>query len=230
MKPCERENWRYSTGSDNPIDLEERVMFSLLPRPDGARLLDVGCGVGTVSLELLKRGFEVYGIDFSSVATRRAKEKGISVIECDVDKDGIPFEDHYFDVVWAGDIIEHVFDPIFLLGEISRVVSPTGKVIISTPNDMNICTRVSIFISGKSPQSDVYRHLRQCKHHTVMSVELLEYMLSTAGLSPYCMGAIMRVPKLMRRRIFSRNKLFCMLFGQTLIVEAHKIQVYVDLK
>lgn len=222
MKPCERENWRYSTGSDNPIDLEESVMFSLLPKSGGGRLLDVGCGMGTISQELQNRGFKVYGIDFSSVAIEKARGKGINAIECDVDKDGIPFEDSYFDIVWAGDVIEHVFDPLFLLEEISRVLKPTGKVLISTPNDMNVHTRISIFITGKSPQSDIYRHLRQCKHHTVMSVELLEYMLTTAGLSSYSIGAIIRVTKLDREPRYSSNKILCKLFGQTLIVKAYK--------
>ena len=220
MKPHERENWRYSTGSDNTIGLEEKVMFSLLPKSKGDRLLDVGCGVGTISLELQKRGFEVYGIDFSSVAIEKAREKGINAIPCDVDAEGIPFEDSHFDVVWAGDIVEHVFDPIFLLEEISRVLKPTGKVLISTPNDMNLHRRISIFVSGKSPQSDVYRTLRQCKHHTVMSVELLEYMLTTGGLSS-SIGAIIRVPILVKL-IYSSNKRVSTLFGRILIAEAHK--------
>jgi len=220
MKPHERENWRYSTGSDNTIGLEEKVMFSLLPKSKGDRLLDVGCGVGTISLELQERGFEVYGIDFSSVAIEKAREKGINAIPCDADAEGIPFEDSHFDVVWAGDIVEHVFDPIFLLEEISRVLKPTGKVLISTPNDMNLHRRISIFASGKSPQSDVYRTLRQCKHHTVMSVELLEYMLTTGGLSS-SIGAIIRVPILVKPR-YSNNKRLSTLFGRTLIVEAHK--------
>ena len=220
MKPHEREDWRYSTGSDNPIGLVERAMFSLLPESGGGRLLDVGCGVGTISLELQNRGFEVYGIDFSAVAIEKAREKDINAVLCDVDADGIPFEDCYFDVAWAGDIVEHVFDPIFLLEEISRVLKPTGKVLISTPNDMDVYRRISIFVSGKSPQSDVYQAFNQCKHHTVMSVELLEYMLATAGLSSYSIGAIVKLPKLGRR--YSNSKALGTLFGRTLIVEAYK--------
>ena len=220
MRPHERENWRYSAGSDNPIGLEERVMFSLLSESKGGRLLDVGCGVGTISLELQSRGFEVYGIDFSYVAIEKAKEKGINAIPCDVDAEGIPFEDNYFDVVWAGDVVEHVFDPIFLLEEISRVLKPTGKALISTPNDMNLHRRISIFVSGKSPQSSVYRTLRQCKHHTVMSLELLEYMLSTSGLSRRSIGSIVKLPRLKRK--YWKSRTLSGLFGFVFIVEAHK--------
>ena len=221
MRPQDRENWRYSTGSDNPIDIEERVMFSLLPKPNKGRLLDVGCGVGTISLELQKRGFDVYGLDFSSVAIEKAREKGINAMKCDVDKDGIPFEDNCFDVVWAGDVVEHVFDPVFLLKEMSRVLKPTGKVLITTPNDMNLIRRTYIFISGKSPQSDTYRKLQQCKHHTLFSLELLEYMLSEAGFSPYYIRSIIKIPGSNRKK-YTKSKILGMLFGIVFIVFASK--------
>ena len=156
MTPEERENRNYLKGYQNPIDMEEEVMFSSLPLIKGGKLLDVGCGEGTISLELQKRGFEVYGLDFSSVAVRKAKETGINAIECNVDKDGLPFEDNYFDIVWAGDVIEHVFDPIFLLSEIGRLVKSKGKIFISVPNEVNLMRRISLFVTGKSHQSDIY--------------------------------------------------------------------------
>lgn len=221
MKPEERENWRYSTGSDNPIDIEERIMFSLLPECHGGRLLDVGCGVGTISLELQKRGFEVYGIDFSSVAIEKAGEKGLNAIECDVDKGGIPFGDDYFDVVWAGDIVEHVFDPIFLFKEMARVLKTTGKLLLTTPNDLNVFTRTGIFITGKSPQSDIYRKLKQCKHHTMFSLELLQYMLNEARLSPRHIGSIIK-PPYWTRKYYSKSRMLGMLFGVVFVADAHK--------
>lgn len=222
MKPKDRENQRYLSGSDNPIDIEERVMFSLLPKLKGAKLLDVGCGVGTISRQLQKQDFEVYGIDFSSVAIKKAKEKGINAIECDVDKDGIPFENNYFDVVWAGDVVEHVFDPIFLLKEISRVVKPSGKVLLTTPNNFHLKRRLSVFILGKSPQSDIYRNSGQCKHHTMFSLELLKYMLNQGGLGSYSIHSIIKIPKSNIKR-YCKNKLLGVLFGSVFIVEASKL-------
>jgi len=171
MTPVERENQRYSKGCQNPIDMEEEIMFRHLPHLNKGKLLDVGCGEGSVSLELQKRGFEVVGIDFSSVAVKKAKDKGINALELDVDKDGIPFENNFYDVVWAGDVVEHVFDPIFLLKEIERVIKKTGIILITVPNEMNLTRRVTLFVTGKSPQSDIYRELNQCKHHTFFSLE-----------------------------------------------------------
>ena len=221
MKPNERENLRYSAGAENPIDIEERIMFSLLPRIGKGRLLDVGCGIGTISLELQKRGFEVYGIDFSSVAVEKARSKGINAVECDVDEAGFPFEDKHFDVVWGGDVVEHVFDPIFFLEETARVVKPTGKVLLSVPNGINLISRTYTFITGKSPQSGVYRRLGQCKHHTLFSLELLEYMLNKAGLSKYHISSILRMPKSNKKR-YSKSRMLGALFGSVFIVEAYK--------
>lgn len=225
MKPEDRENWRYSNGGGNPIEIEERIMFSLLPKLKGAKLLDVGCGIGTISCQLQKRGFEVYGIDFSSVAIKKAKEKGIKAMECDVDKNGIPFEDNYFDVVWAGDIIEHVFDPIFLLKEMSRVVKPLGKVLLTTPNNFHLKTRLSVFISGKSPQSDVYKNFGQYKHHTMFSLDLLEYMLDQAGLDSHSIHSIIKIPKSNIKR-YCKIRILGALFGAVFIVETHNKRDY----
>jgi 2-polyprenyl-3-methyl-5-hydroxy-6-metoxy-1,4-benzoquinol methylase len=182
MRPEDRENQRYSAGAQNPIDLEEQLMFSLLPLPGkhSRRLLDVGCGIGAVSLELQKRGFQVTGIDFSEVAINRCLEKGLDAILSDVDRDGLKFPDGSFDVVWAGDVLEHVFDPIYLLEETARVLRDDGCLILSAPNAFNYYSRCRIFIVGESVQSGVYRRLRQSKHHTHFSWELLDHMMGEA--------------------------------------------------
>ena len=83
--------------------------------PDkSCKILDVGCGIGTIAKLLKDDGHDVTGIDFSSVAVNKAKQLGIHADVVDVDKEGLPFEDGEFDIVYAGDIVEHVFDPIDL--------------------------------------------------------------------------------------------------------------------
>lgn len=221
MKPKDREDIRYAKGYVNPISLEEERMFSFLPKGNGLGLLDVGCGVGNISIKLKKRGFDVYGLDFSSVAVRKASEKGINAKECDLDSTGIPFEDDFFDVVWAGDVVEHVFDPISLLKEMQRVVKRGGKILLSVPNDMNLVQRIIIFITGKSPQSDIYRNYRQCKHHTLFSLELLEYMLAEAEIRTRSIGSKARIPKI-DISFYTCNRVISKLFGQVFIVDAYK--------
>ena len=220
MLPKDRENKRYREGFVNPIDQEEQFMFSQLPA-GGGKLLDVGSGDGTVALELERRGFDVKCLDFSSVAVMKAREKGIDVITCDLDEKGIPYEEKSFDIVWAGDIIEHVFDPIFLLEEIARVAKHDGTILISVPNDMHINNRIMFALWGTSPQSGVYRSFRQCKHHTIFSIELLDYMLKEAGLSWDLVAAISRWPwPFYYRKFITSNKRIAGWFGCTLVVKA----------
>lgn len=221
MRPQDRENSRYSKGFVNPISMEEEIMFSALPEPAGKKLLDIGCGMGVIAKELEKKGFEVCGMDMSSVAVGRAKENGINAIVHDVDEGGIPFENDQYDVVWAGDVVEHVFDPINLLEEMQRVVKRGGKILITIPNDMNLHQRLSIFLTGKSPQSGIYRMLKQCKHHTVFSIELLEHMLRSAKLSWNYIGFILKFPRIKKMK-FSNNLTMGRLFGHTIILEAFK--------
>jgi|TARA_B100002003_G_C14113357_1_gene535481 methionine biosynthesis protein MetW len=219
MKPSDRENKRYSTGSDNPIDYEEEFLLSILSRSKGTKLLDVGCGVGTIAVEIQKRGFDVHGIDFSSVAIEKSRKKGINAVMCNLDEGGIPFDDNSFDIVWAGDIVEHVFDPIFLLKEILRVVKNQGKILITTPNDVHLFRRLYLFITGESPQSASYRSWGFCKHHTLFSLELLEYMLKEAEISQYQIYSVIKIPRLGIRR-HTKSKLLGALLGGVFIIES----------
>jgi methionine biosynthesis protein MetW len=223
MRPEDRENLRYSKGARNPIELEEQIMFSLLPpRSSGqGRLLDVGCGIGTISVELQRKGFQVTGVDFSEVAISKCLEKGLDAILSDLDRDGLQFPDNSFDIVWAGDVVEHVFDPIFLLEEIYRVLKSDGYLILSTPNDFNLHSRWRIFISGRSIQSDIYRSLGQCKHHTFFSWELLDYMLSQAGLVVDGCASVVRLPKTEWERL-TNSRIIGALLGRIFIVRARK--------
>lgn len=222
MRAEERENYRYSKGAQNPTDKPEELMFSLLPSGSQKKLLDVGCGIGTIALELQKRGFRVAGVDFSEVAIKKCRQQGLDAIVSDVDKDGLKFSDNSFDVVWAGDVIEHVFDPIFLFKEISRVLKNDGRLLMTVPNDFNLRKRFKIFRSGKSIQSGVYRKLGQCKHHTFFSWELLSYMLDESKLFVDCYFSICGSRRSKSKKVTS-NKVIGRLFGGKFIIGAHKL-------
>lgn len=224
MRPEEREDIRYSKGAENPIEIEERLMFSFLPTVtlnNQQKLLDIGCGIGQISLELKKRGLEVTGVDFSAAAVNKCLAQGLNAIKSDVDKDGLRFADNSFDVVWVSDVIEHVFDPIFLLKETNRVLKKDGKLIFSVPNDFNIYNRTKIFLTGQSIQSKTYKDLGQCKHHTFFSWELLNYMLAKTKFVIDRYYSILRFPKLKREVIIQRMSLG-RIFGKIFIISAHK--------
>lgn len=100
------------------------------------RLLDVGCGDGTFTV-LLKEATnakEAFGIDIAEEAVNVAQERGIKAFQVDIDESPFPFSDAHFDMVYCGEIIEHLFNPDHLLEEMHRVLKPTGIGLVSTPN------------------------------------------------------------------------------------------------
>ncbi|GMU32280.1 MAG: class I SAM-dependent methyltransferase [Planctomycetia bacterium] len=97
------------------------------------RLLDVGCALGHLSALARARGWEVVGLDVSAEAASQAAVRfGLEV------RAG-PLARHVdtlrrFDVVFLGDVIEHVPQPALLLRDVRRILATDGSVCIDTPN------------------------------------------------------------------------------------------------
>ncbi len=102
-----------------------------------ARVLDVGCGDGALTSIIYKAGFRVYGIDVDRDGIRLAKEKfkenNLKAAFKVIEGYNYPFEDNFFEFAVCADVIEHVQEPLRMLGEIYRVLKPGGFLIISTP-------------------------------------------------------------------------------------------------
>jgi len=100
------------------------------------RVLDIGCGDGAISLKLAEvtGSKEVFGIDIASTAVQLARQKGIQASHVDLDREDLPFPSDHFDLVFCGELIEHMFDPGRVLKEAHRVLEPGGRLIITTPN------------------------------------------------------------------------------------------------
>lgn len=68
-------------------------------------------------------------------AAEKAKQKGIKAFKVDLNySDKLMFEDDFFDLIFAGEIIEHLINPDIFLEEVNRILSPDGILILSTPN------------------------------------------------------------------------------------------------
>jgi len=106
----------------------------LVPGSPPLRILDVGCGTGMNAQHLAAKGHTVVGIDLSPVAIEKFRQKGLEGMVCDVEKDGTPFPDGSFDLVFASEVIEHVADTASFLVELARVLRPDGTLVLSTPN------------------------------------------------------------------------------------------------
>jgi ubiquinone/menaquinone biosynthesis C-methylase UbiE len=108
----------------------------LIPHLDaGARILDVGCGPGTISLDLARLVPQgtVVGMDRSaavvSEAVEAASTSGVPNIDFTVgDVYSLAYEDATFDVVHAHQVLQHLSDPVAALREMGRVCRPGGIV------------------------------------------------------------------------------------------------------
>lgn len=201
MRPDERENQRYATEDYCPISKEEEMMFRLLAQytkeknifPSQLKILDIGCGSGKISKELLKKGYQVIGLDFSEEAIKKAQGQGVVAKRANLDE-GIPETSDTYDIVWAGDIVEHVFDPIGLLKESARVLKPGGTILITIPSDVGLLSRIKMLF-GISHQEQMYTTSGFYKHHTFFTPRLIRFMLKKAGLNIHTFKKILILGK-----------------------------------
>ena len=110
----------------------EKYADTLKPGTARARVLDVGCGVGTAVARLSSAGFEAYGVEVSEPMIAKARE---SNPRCQLyDGRTLPFPDKHFAAVGALNVLEHVDEPEAFVAEIVRVVAPGGRIVLSSPN------------------------------------------------------------------------------------------------
>lgn len=119
----------------------------------GKTVLDVGCMDGTISTRIASRSNSVYGVDASAPAIDRARRRGIDAVVADLE-DGLPYPNDSFDVIFAGEIIEHVFDIDLLFLEFNRVLRDGGELVITTPNLASLGRRLMLLI-GKNPNIEI---------------------------------------------------------------------------
>jgi len=109
-------------------------------------VLDVGCGDGSIAKLIKANGNNVYGLENSSGAVQLAFEKGISVKEFNVEEEKWPGFGFKFDVVFAGEIIEHLFNTDKFLQNIYSVLKDDGCLVLTTPNIATLGRRIMLLL------------------------------------------------------------------------------------
>lgn len=99
---------------------------------DGLSILDVGCGRGDFLNGFINNGLNGYGVDFTDAAERHCP-KG-KIFQADIEKNGMPFDNNYFDVIFSKSVIEHFYDPDILIKECKRCLKPGGLIIVMVPS------------------------------------------------------------------------------------------------
>ena len=126
---------------------EFKIIANLLPPQ--SRVLDVGCGDGTLIEALIKeKSIDARGIELEEDKVKECISKGLSVIEGDAETELGQFPDKAFDFVILSQTLQAFYQPENVLGQLLRIGS---RVIISIPNFGYWQIRASLLFFGKMP-------------------------------------------------------------------------------
>jgi 2-polyprenyl-3-methyl-5-hydroxy-6-metoxy-1,4-benzoquinol methylase len=133
-----------------PSDFALRSEFLLARVSPGERVLDLGCGEGQFAAALDAAGASVLAVDVAREPLRRARAAHPQLELGLIEGEGAwALPDAGFDVVWAGEVIEHVADTSGWLSEVRRVLAPGGRLLLSTPAHGPL-TRLRVGVSSRA--------------------------------------------------------------------------------
>jgi methionine biosynthesis protein MetW len=126
---------------------EFKIIADLIEK--NSRVLDVGCGDGTL-MEFLKTNqkIDIRGIEISKSNVQKCIEKGLTVIEGDAEKDLSQFPDGSFDLVILSQTLQAFLNPEKVISELLRVGK---KAIVTIPNFGYWKVRLHLLIKGTMP-------------------------------------------------------------------------------
>lgn len=131
--------------------------------PTGGSLLDVGSGPGFVPRYFHKLGFKVISVDFPGTGGRDAlqalKDVGIEGHYVQVGVETLPLPDDSLDVVFVGNVIEHLpHSPRSFMADLKRVLKPGGHLVMDTKNAVDLKTRLKVLagVSNWAPLHSYY--------------------------------------------------------------------------
>jgi len=161
---------RYDGHVDAPQEVA-RMLAELVPK--GSRVLDVGCGTGSVSRIIADtRGAKITGIEPNSSRAAVARSRGLEVHE-EPFTPAILQRLELFNVVMFADVLEHVVDPSDLLKLSDRALLPGGRVIASVPNVAHWSVRVDLLRGRFDYQPFGIRDATHLRWFTEKTVRLL---------------------------------------------------------
>lgn len=172
-----RDDYGYAARIGQPVDRPEYDTFvSWTPR--GSRVIDLGCGEGSLGAHLIaERGCVVTGIDVDEAGVAQARAKGLDARVGDVDG-GIEAPDGAYDVAIMNVTLQMVYRPGFVMREMLRVAP---MALVSFPNCAWWAARVELLL-GRFPRTPLYgRAWHETRHIHLFSWRDFLDLLAVAG-------------------------------------------------
>ncbi|MHA2245293.1 MAG: class I SAM-dependent methyltransferase [Candidatus Hodarchaeales archaeon] len=181
----------------------------------GTKIVDVGCGTGEgFFLEVLREKFGVVGEGFNLTSSKIIAEKGFRVHEVDVECDTFPCRDEEIDIVFCGEILEHLRSINLMFEEINRVLAPDGIIDITTPNAASWTNRCKMFI-GRTIFYEWFSYTKRGRPHVRLYLisEIIEVFKSFGFIPEIYTVNLWRGNRSLKRRLFNWVSWPIMSFG-----------------
>jgi SAM-dependent methyltransferase len=123
-----------------------KAVLELLTVPQGARVLDLGCGDGVLSQELCARGYDVLGVDASPEMVAAARLRGIEALHAD--GHDLPFAQHSFDAVFSNATLHWLTRPDAAIASVYRALRPGGQFVAEFGGQGNTQRVVRALVAG----------------------------------------------------------------------------------
>lgn len=131
---------------------------------------------------MVRGGWEAYGIDINHDNVAACIAKGLDVRLCDLSVDVLPFGNGEFDLIFAGEIIEHLVDTDRFLQDVARCLKPNGNLIITTPNLASFENRARLLF-GVYPEWVDWCTTEGTDHVRSYTVKILKRQLVSHGFN-----------------------------------------------
>ncbi len=119
---------------------------------EGSKVLDLGCGNGDLLAWLtMNKNIRGTGIEQNKEKAAICIEKGLTVLQGDMNDEVDDYPDHSFDYIILSQTLQQVYEPARLLHSLARV---GRRVIVSFPNFSHYAIRLQLLFKGVAPKSD----------------------------------------------------------------------------
>ena len=180
MEPWREAVWRAVPEDARPERFAARRALLLAHVRPGDRVLDLGAGDGAFAAELSAAGCTVVAVDVAQEALRRARARVPGLDARLAPEDGpLPLDEDAVDVVWAGEVLEHVADVVGLLAEVRRVLRWGGTLLVTTPYH----GRVSVAALALRPHGIETHFDPRADHLRFFTARSLRALLTGAGFA-----------------------------------------------
>jgi len=185
--PSFYENWSYEDWKENNVNntyraqqIKIKLINKFLSQKD--KILDYGCGTGLLCLEASKQGYNIEGIDASSMLT----DIGKNILKAPVVNSHIENFDPGYKykgiVSWA--VFEHVYDLKRIINKCNELLESGGYLFVDVPNHQGLSNRYKTFLCQKGMKKCDFKHFGFPWHIYSFNKKSLSMLMKACGFEP----------------------------------------------